>query len=155
MQLLKTFGCCKPTISKLQMTAFKFCKILTRGDKSWSDPTAEIVCAVGNALQQGHTRNLGDVWTRVTSNDRGEVGAGYKWATGWVWEITGWSSRLEGNDPSFCRSQWNIPQIIDEKRNDVNMQAVALGNTRMLTDNAQQSPRPPVTRIWRDIQNPK
>jgi hypothetical protein len=33
-------------------------------------------------LQQGHTPNLGEVWTRVTTNERGELAASYRWATG-------------------------------------------------------------------------
>jgi hypothetical protein len=36
----------------------------------------------------------------VQDNDRGEPAFVYKW-TGWVWEITGWSSRLQENYPSF------------------------------------------------------
>ena len=34
------------------------------------------------------------------------------------------------------------------------MQPVGLGNTKMLTDYALESPRPLVTRFWRDIQTP-
>ena len=33
-------------------------------------------------------------------NERGEPTASYRW-TGWVWEITGWSSRLQENYRSF------------------------------------------------------
>ena len=33
-------------------------------------------------------------------NDRGEPAVSYKW-TGWVWEITGWSWRLQENYRSF------------------------------------------------------
>ena len=40
-----------------------------------------------------------------------EVGtiASYRW-TGWVWETTGWSSRLQGNYQSFLWNPWNIPR---------------------------------------------
>ena len=36
----------------------------------------------------------------VMINDRGKPAVSYRW-TGWVWEITGWSSRLQGNHRSF------------------------------------------------------
>ena len=36
----------------------------------------------------------------IPNNDRGEPAVSYKW-TGWVWEITGWSSRLQENYRSF------------------------------------------------------
>ena len=40
-------------------------------------------------------------WPRLNQNyDRGEPAVSYKW-TGWVWEITGWSSRLQENYRSF------------------------------------------------------
>ena len=35
--------------------------------------------------------------------DRGEPAVSYKW-TGWVWEITGWNSRLQENYRSFHRN---------------------------------------------------
>ena len=35
--------------------------------------------------------------------DRGEPVVSYKW-TGWVWELTGWSSRLQENYRSFQRN---------------------------------------------------
>ena len=42
--------------------------------------------------------------------DRGEPAVSYKW-TGWVWDITGWSSRLHENYQSFrgiCRIHPNL-----------------------------------------------
>ena len=36
----------------------------------------------------------------VLSYDQGEPAVSYRW-TGWVWEITGWSSRLQKNYRSF------------------------------------------------------
>ena len=39
----------------------------------------------------------------VLSDDRGEPAVSYRW-TGWVWEITGWSSRLQANYRSFWRN---------------------------------------------------
>ena len=76
----------------------------------------------------------------VCDNDRGEPVVSYRW-TGWVWEITGWSSRLQENYPSFERNLWNIPQFSKEEPKDVNMWLVGLGNTRMSTDYAQKSPQ--------------
>ena len=38
--------------------------------------------------------------TTPSFNDRGEPALSYRWA-GWVWEITGWSSRLQENYRSF------------------------------------------------------
>ena len=41
---------------------------------------------------------------------------GENW-TDWVWEITGWSSRVEENYRSFRRNLWNIPpNLRKEKR---------------------------------------
>ena len=42
------------------------------------------------------------------TNDQGEPTVSYKW-TGWVWEITGWRSRLQENYRSFYR---NLLEII-------------------------------------------
>jgi hypothetical protein len=39
-----------------------------------------------------------------------ELTASYKW-TGWAWEMTGWSSRLQENYPSLERDVWNKPEI--------------------------------------------
>jgi hypothetical protein len=50
----------------------------------------------------------------------GDPTASYRW-TGWVWEITGWSSRLQENYWSFKRNLWNIPQISGENPKDLNM----------------------------------
>ena len=71
--------------------------------------------------------------------DQGGPAISYKW-TGWVWEITGWSSRLQVNYWSFWRNLWNIPQITIEKTKDVNMKLVGLANTRISTDYARKSP---------------
>ena len=38
--------------------------------------------------------------SQFPTNDRGELAVGYRW-TGWVWEITGWNSRLRENYWSF------------------------------------------------------
>ena len=46
----------------------------------------------------------------ILSNDQGEPAVSYWW-TGWVWEITSWSSKLQENHRSFKRSLWNMPQL--------------------------------------------
>ena len=51
----------------------------------------------------------------VLSYDRGEPAVNYRW-TGWVWEITGWSSRLQENCRSYYRNLWNIPQFHERRR---------------------------------------
>ena len=38
-----------------------------------------------------------------TTYDQGELAVSYRW-TGWVWEKTGWSSRLQENYRSFSRN---------------------------------------------------
>jgi hypothetical protein len=53
-------------------------------------------------------------------NDRGEPAVSYRW-TGWVWDLTGRSSRLQENYRSFWRNLWNIPQFNKGKPEDVNM----------------------------------
>jgi hypothetical protein len=48
-------------------------------------------------------------------NEWGEPAAAcYRW-TGWVWEITGWSSRIQDKYWSFWSTLWNIPQVNEAK----------------------------------------
>ena len=57
-------------------------------------------------------------WARETCVQLGRTG-GYKW-TGWVWDITGWSWRLQQNYRTFHKG----------KLEDVNMWSVGLANKR-------------------------
>ena len=56
---------------------------------------------------------MGSTLSCVGSNDRGEPAVSYKW-TGWVWEMTDWSSRLQENYRSFERNLGNMPNLIKE-----------------------------------------
>jgi hypothetical protein len=61
--------------------------------------------------------------------------------TSWAWDITGWSSGLQGKLPIILRGIYRIhPNLIKEKPEDVNMQPVELANTRISTGYAQKSP---------------
>jgi hypothetical protein len=46
----------------------------------------------------------------LSYNEQGEPAAIYRW-TGWVWGITGWSSRLLENCPSFNMNLRNTPNL--------------------------------------------
>ena len=50
----------------------------------------------------------------------GEPAASYKW-TSWVWEITGWNSRLQENRRIILEEYIEYTQIIKGKAEDVNM----------------------------------
>ena len=78
--------------------------------------------------------------TLVWSYNRGEPVVSYIW-TNFVWDITGWSSRLQENYWSFKENLQNIPQIHRGKAEDVNVKPVGLANTRISTGYAQKSPR--------------
>ena len=78
--------------------------------------------------------------TEVDQMKQEEPTARYRW-TGWVWKITGSSSRPEENYGLFSRNLENIPQISEEKLKDVNEWPVGLGNTAISTDYAQKSPQ--------------
>ena len=57
----------------------------------------------------------------LTTYDRGEPAVSYRWI-GWVWGITGWSSRLlQETYRSYYRNLWNIAQFYKRKPEDVNM----------------------------------
>ena len=68
-------------------------------------------------------------------NERGETDrlVSYRW-TAWVWEITGWSSRLQENPPITVK---NIPVINKEKLKDAKgeMQSLPRWLTRNQTRN--------------------
>jgi len=70
----------------------------------------------------------------LSYNEQGEPAAIYWW-TGWVWGITGWSSRLLENCPSFnmnLRNTPNLPWRIERLG--------GLGSTRISTNYVQKSP---------------
>ena len=76
---------------------------------------------------------------RVLSNKWGEPTASYIW-TGWVWEITSWSPRLQ-EITDHLRGIYGIYlKINKEKPINHNMELVGLRNTRILADYAQKSP---------------
>ena len=65
-----------------------------------------IMCCWANS---GKLLTLHCLWSSVTdlkvlpSYDRWEPVVNYRW-TSWVWDISGWSSRLQENYPSFWRN---------------------------------------------------
>jgi hypothetical protein len=61
----------------------------------------------------------------------------YRWI-GWVWEITGWISRLTKINDRYRRIHGIYLKSI-KKPKDANMGPVGLENTRILTDNLQKS----------------
>ena len=60
----------------------------------------------------------------------------YRW-TGWVWGITGWSSRLPEIYISLWRNLWNISPINKRKSKYHTMWPVGLGNTEILTNKVE------------------
>ena len=69
-------------------------------------------------------------------NGENQMLCSYRW-TGWVWGITGWSSRLQENYRSLWRNLWNISQINKGKPKNHTIQPVGLGNTRILTNKVE------------------
>ena len=74
---------------------------------------------------------------RDPANERREPTASYRW-TGWVWEITCWSSKFTEN----FRGIYGICfQLIKKKPKGQNILLVGLGNTRISTYYVQKYPR--------------
>ena len=57
---------------------------------------------------------------KYTANKQGERTVSYKW-TGWVWEITGYSSKTSGKLPNILVESMDIPQSLKRKQRDHNM----------------------------------
>ena len=76
----------------------------------------------------------------VPYNEQGEPTASYKW-TGRVWEITGWSSKLQENYPSHIEYTYNILQIDEEI---LKISQYVTSSMWKLTNYAPNPPRTPV-----------
>ena len=84
------------------------------------------------------------LWSIGKTYDRGEPAVSYRW-TGWVWEITSWSSRVpsrvQENYQSFWRNLWNIPQFNEGTPEYVSRYRLDLQTLKISTGYAQTSPR--------------
>ena len=82
---------------------FPFKNPLSWNIKIWFQEPSNPISSTDSLCNSSHSRNV-----------RGEPAASYRW-TGWVWEITGWSSRLLKNCQLLKRNLTNIPRFDKRK----------------------------------------